>query len=115
MSELVEIAASFRGGLLDGRKSKNFCFMVCASLQGYLSAIGIDSDLTEGELYEKGQTFEHYWLTLSDGLILDPTADQFKTPFGKEMPPVYHGKKPKWYVIAHPPALSGVRMISKYG
>ena len=43
--------------------------------------------------------FNHYWLKLPDGRILDPTASQFKTPEGEEMPKMYLGEKPKWYKL----------------
>ena len=93
MHPIVTIAEGFREGMLGEEDSTNWCYMVAAPLQGYLSLLGFDCEITEGEVDEK----EHYWLTMADGLILDPTADQFPTPEGEVMPPIFYGQKPDWY------------------
>ena len=41
--------------------------------------------------------WDHVWLKLEDGRILDPTADQFTNMDGSAMPAVFLGKKPDWY------------------
>ena len=91
---LLTIVRGFRRGILAGRKSRDMCFAVCAPLQAYLSCcIGIETELIEGDF----ERCNHIWLQLPDGRIIDPTADQFKTPEGKRMPKVYIGPLPEWY------------------
>lgn len=91
--KLKKIVEEFRGGLLDHRPSGSMCFMVSSALAGYLSFSGYDCKLTKGYVGE----CEHFWLTLPDGIIIDPTADQFPQPTGDDMPKVYIGEKPDWY------------------
>ena len=86
---LIEIACEFRKGMLGGRPPTMMCFAISAPLQGYLSCLGLETELIKGELHNT----EHYWLKLSDGRILDVTADQFV----QNLPPIYLGKQPKHY------------------
>jgi hypothetical protein len=97
--ELIKITGQFTKGLLGKRKSNGMCFAVSAPLQGYLSACGLETELIEGEIKIGKDIHNHCWLKLPDGRILDPTANQFKTPDGKDMPITYLGKKPKWYKL----------------
>lgn len=90
--ELLRSVREFRRGILDGGTSDNMCFMVCVPLVGFLSAFGVEADLQEGEV----MGCHHYWLTLSDGRIIDPTADQF--PHIARLPAVYVGPQPDHYV-----------------
>lgn len=98
---LHRIVSGFRKGILGKRSSAAMCFAVCAPLQGYLSMLGYDAEMVEGKMRYKdvGINSEHYWLRLSDGRIIDPTADQFKAPDGSQMPAVYIGEKPEWYRV----------------
>jgi hypothetical protein len=86
-TKLRRIAHQFRKGLLGSRASRLNCFIVCAPLQGYLSACGIGTDIVEG-FPSGGDVSNHVWLRLSDGRVLDPTADQF----GPQYPPIYIGE-----------------------
>ncbi len=99
--KLVKIATDFRAGLLDGKGSASMCFVCCSALEGYLAFLGVQARLTRG-IVDIGEDWEaeHFWLTLPDGTILDPTADQFKQPGGQDMPPVFLGVKPAWYTEA---------------
>jgi hypothetical protein len=75
--ELIAIATDFRAGLLGSHPSTDMCFAVSAPLQGLLSALyGVQTELEEVDF---GDT-NHVWLRLSDGRILDATADQFGKP-----------------------------------
>lgn len=100
-SEIKEVTTKFVAGLLWKKKSRGMCFMVCAPLQGFLAACGVETKLISGEITfnEGGLThiWDHYWLRLPSGKILDPTANQFKAPNGKQMPAIFMGKKPRWY------------------
>lgn len=87
-SQLREAVAAFRAGILGGRPADGMCFAVCAPLQGYLEMFGIRTELVEVYFAE----CNHVWLQLTDGRIIDPTADQF----GLE--PVYVGPPPLVYV-----------------
>jgi hypothetical protein len=95
--DLLDCALEFRQGILENGSSPRMCFAVCAPLQGFLSAIyNFETELTEGAIGEH----QHYWLTLPDGQIIDPTADQFPNPTGEPMPEVFIGTRPDWYVEA---------------
>lgn len=92
---LREVAQEFAEGILDGRDSTAMCYAVSAPLEGFLSFFGYEVKLAKGFVQE----CEHYWLELSDGRIIDATADQFIGPTGKRMPKVYIGERPEWYQI----------------
>lgn len=86
--ELIKAVKGFVKGILCGAPTTDKCFMVCAPLQAYLSACGIESTLTEGEL---NGIFHHFWITLADGRIIDPTANQFG------LLNIYVRKQPSYY------------------
>lgn len=94
--ELRNTVTSFRSGILQGREPARMCYAVCAPLQGFLKALGVQTELMEGEV-ETDVLTNHYWLKLADGRIIDPTASQFTDPFGVRMPKVYIGPVPTWY------------------
>lgn len=75
--KIAQISKLFTKGILDGMTSVDKCFIVCAPLAAYLSIFGIECTLTEGEINHCEATLHHYWITLSNGKIIDPTADQF--------------------------------------
>jgi len=108
--DLLAFAAEFREGILDGRSSWMMCFAVSAPLATLLRLHGVDVELVEGDLGE----FNHVWLRLSDGRVLDPTADQFNDFGFPPLPPVYLGPPTG---IHPPPAAArrsaGVRMLRK--
>ena len=90
--DLIKFAAEFRSGIL-GRKKKslNMCFAICAPLGPLLSLNGVANKIVEGEIQRpSGFNSNHFWLTLEDGRVLDPTADQFAF-LGFDFPPVYLG------------------------
>ncbi len=87
--KLRRIVTEFRGGILNGRPSALMCFAVCFPLQGYLSAIGVETECMEMQMAE----VNHVVLKMADGRIIDPTADQF----GLE--PVYIGRMPIEYEL----------------
>lgn len=83
---LLRITRSFRRGILGKNSSDMMCAVVCYPLHSLLHLMG--EDLTCVEVLLK--TKNHVFLRLSDGRILDPTADQF------DGPPVYLGS-PQWF------------------
>lgn len=85
--QLVKYAADFRKGILGNHSSFMMCFAVSAPLATLLKVEGIEARLVEGDLGE----FNHFWIELSDGRVLDPTADQFNDYGFEQMPPVYLG------------------------
>jgi hypothetical protein len=96
-SQLKRVCKDFRDGILNGRPPNMFCFMVCAALQGYLAASGIETKLIEGEIDLSHELVaQHFWLERNDGAIIDPTSDQFAT---LKLPAVYMGIKPEFYRI----------------
>ena len=95
LKHLRRDALAFRCGILNGKPSASMCFAVCAPLQSLLGLQGIETELIEGAVGK----WEHFWLRLPDGRVLDPTADQFRAPGGKTMPNVYIGALPGWYRV----------------
>jgi hypothetical protein len=84
---IVKIARDFREGILDGGSPHLMCFAVSAPLAGLLRFYGVPADVVKSDL----GWIEHYWIRLSDGRALDPTADQFNGELGT-WPPVYLGE-----------------------
>ena len=82
-AELVDFATEFRTGILDGRASRDMCFVVSAPLASLLRLHGVEAELVESDIGESN----HFWIRLADGRVLDPTADQFD----ETLPPVYLG------------------------
>lgn len=88
-AELIQIASDFREGILDGRSSERMCAAVSWPIGAYLESIcGIETEAIEGDLGH----MNHVWLRLSDGRVLDATADQFNRLFPDlNLPSVYLG------------------------
>lgn len=63
----------------------------------YLKMCNVHTELIECEISQDGELYQHYYISLKDGRIIDPTASQFKDPTGAAMPPVYIGSLPDWY------------------
>lgn len=93
--ELVSFVQDFKSGILSGSPSNKMCFAICVPLQSYLSFLGIETELIKGDVIFPEETWEHFWLLLKDGRILDPSIDQFKQI--KNAPSIYIGKLPKCY------------------
>lgn len=95
--ELIAFAREFRDFMLEGRDSLRMCFMVCFPLEGLLNATDVGCRMIRGNI----EGWDHVWLELDDGRILDPTADQFPNLFPdageKPMPAVFLGARPSWY------------------
>ena len=91
-AELHAIVAGFRDGILDGQPSDRMCYAICSPLTTFLEISGYPVMLIRGSVGE----WDHYWMELADGRIIDHTADQFATP-SRPMPAVYIGPKPRWY------------------
>jgi hypothetical protein len=95
--EIIKLVTSFRKGVLGKKSPYMNCHIVSLPLQGYLSIIGINTNIEVGTINIKGFYGNHVWLKLEDGRIVDPTASQFNK-FGQDMPDVYLGEKPEWYL-----------------
>ncbi len=94
-SEILEFTQDFRKGILDGKPSDFMCLAVCAPLESLLTMYGVDVKLIYGYTFKGEYEIDHVWLELSDGRILDPTADQFD----KNYPMVYLGEKPDAWIV----------------
>lgn len=92
---MLHLVRQFRDGILDGEDPEQWCFMVSAPLEGFLSAMGIKCKLVKGQVH----TYSHFWIELEDKTIIDATASQFRRPNGREMPIVFIGNKPDWYQV----------------
>lgn len=101
--DLEGAARDFRSGILDcaryNGESRGMCFAISSALGSFLAVFyGIEAKLIEGSVGDSN----HFWLELPDGLILDPTADQFNGGEWPEMPSVYIGPKPAHYETNSP-------------
>ncbi len=76
-AEIISLVKEFTKGILDNKSTTDMCYMVCSPLASYLSMCGIECMLTEGNIIHCDNELHHFWITLSDGRIIDPTADQF--------------------------------------
>lgn len=85
--QLTRICRAFRQGMLGKGDSTARCAMVSWALQGYLSCLGIETQAVEGTV----GNWNHVWLVLDDGRVIDCTADQFNTAGEQTYPAVYIG------------------------
>lgn len=85
---LVEMCADFRNGILDGRPSRLMCLAVSEPLAGFLAFY---CGLHVKVIRRDEKRWNHAWIELPDGRVLDATADQFSTK-RRPLPPVYIGK-----------------------
>lgn len=96
-AELREFAWEFRTGILGEKGSpEGMCFAVSAPLAGLLSACGVEAELVESDLsaHPSSVWYEHVWIRLADGRVLDPTFDQFCS---EEPVPVYIGEPTEFH------------------
>lgn len=71
---LRDFCLEFRKGIIGRRKSKGMCAVVTWALQGYLSfALNLKTEVHESEV----GNWNHVYLVMEDGRVLDATADQF--------------------------------------
>lgn len=96
--QIIKAAQGFTRGLLGKKPTKDQCFKVCAPLHTYLKLCGIPCELTEGEIAYENHQWHHYWVTLSDGRIIDPTADQFIKPNGERLKNIWVEAEPFYYM-----------------
>ena len=92
--QLIKVVNQFTRGMINGKPTTQKCYLVCAPLYSYLRFIGVDVELIEGEVETDKLIHGHYWLQLSDGRIIDPTANQFE---GLQLPANYIGQLPSSY------------------
>lgn len=95
--ELIGFSMEFRKGILGSNGSPvGMCFAVSAPLVALLGVYGIDAELVESDLsaHPDSICYEHFWIRLADGRVLDPTFDQFCS---EEPIPVYLGKPTEFH------------------
>lgn len=71
--QLKKFVTKFREGILQGRSPDSMCFAVCWPLMGVLWGMGIHCDMLTFQFPHSN----HVILSVN-GIIIDPTADQFK-------------------------------------
>lgn len=93
-AEIIRVAKGFTKGLLGKKSTVDMCYVVCSPLVGYLSMLGVDCRLTDGHIEHCESELHHFWITLPDGRIIDPTADQFGllNVWVRKLPQNYHPK-----------------------
>lgn len=84
--ELIDFASEFRSGILGDDPSAMMCAAVSWPLAAFLRCHGVDCDTPTSIVQTDYGQCNHVWIRLSDGRVLDPTADQFGN-----YPPVYLG------------------------
>lgn len=80
--EMLAYAQAFRNGVLGGESSHRMCLVLSAPLQAALEVLGVRCALVQRE--------RHYFVSLEDDRVLDPSADQFAAPDEIALP-VYLG------------------------
>lgn len=95
--KLRQIAMAFTSCILETRGSADMCFAVCSPLATYLNFCRVQCELTEGVINHEGGKWHHYWVTLSDGRIIDPTANQFVKPSGERLKNIWVENLPDDY------------------
>jgi len=102
-AELVEIATEFRDGLIGKTTSGDgFCAVVSWPLAAYLRALhGLECECVESDLehHLDSPCYEHVWIKLPDGRVLDATYDQFCS---EEPVKVYLGKPTEFHATPSP-------------
>lgn len=100
--EFREILEDFVQGLLKRANVKHAgnCYTMSQILKPYVGGLfAINTLIVNAKVKQGRRKVNHYYLmNVKDGSIIDGTASQFKTPEGKQMPQVYIGKKPDWYL-----------------
>jgi hypothetical protein len=100
--ELIKTVTSFRSGILGRISPLKMCYAICGPLSTFLEIVGCKNELTEGTIilngHNKGITINHFWITFPDKRIIDPTSSQFNGFGNEDLPTVYFGEKPKWYI-----------------
>jgi hypothetical protein len=91
--QLLRIARAVRERITLGGPSNGYCAVVCVPLAAYLSRREVLAQDIHGAVGE----WQHTWISLGDGRILDPTADQFNRNAALRMPQVYLGAHPAHY------------------
>lgn len=107
--ELLKTITLFRREFLGRKKPDLMCMALSEALQKHLFNLGVETELICGEIeifYSndlKPETayINHWWLELPDKRIIDGTGSQFNKcmPSDKQIPRVYFGVKPDWYII----------------
>lgn len=100
--DLLTFAWEFRRGMLGEKGSpEGCCFMVSAPLAGLLNASGVPCDVVSSDLGDlpNSDWYEHYWIRLADGRVLDPTFDQFCS---EEPVPIYLGRPTEFHAPPTP-------------
>lgn len=115
-NELTEFVRDYTKEFLDDDPSDDCCFMIGIALQPLLEMMGINCRLVNGSfdvaeealdnmsderkqlIIEQDMTTNHYWIETSDGVVIDPTADQLNRIYGLPLLPLgFVGEKPSWY------------------
>lgn len=91
--ELRRIARIAREHITLGAHPQGYCIAICVPLATYLTRRGVIAMDVHGGVGD----WQHTWIALSDGRILDPTADQFNRPGAARMPAIYLGARPAHY------------------
>ncbi len=88
--DLKVTCREFRKGMIARMSSKGKCAMISWALQGFLSTVyKLNTKVYQGDV----GNWNHLWLVMPDGRVIDCTADQFNKK-GKraKYPQIYIGK-----------------------
>ena len=91
--ELLRLARLAREHITLGNRSQGYCTAICIPLATYLTKRGMEAQEVNGGVGD----WQHMWIALGDGRILDPTADQFNRAGTVRMPAIYLGPRPAHY------------------
>lgn len=104
--QLQKELTAFVAGLLKKAKCDHAgnCLTMSGLIRNYLAIVyrmeRMECMVTSTMVQQGKKKINHYYLLrVKDGIIIDCTASQFKFPDGKQMPLVYIGEKPNFYLF----------------
>ena len=95
--ELRDFAWDFRQGIMPNGSPEGMCYAISAPLVALLNCCGVKAELVETDLSKNQNSvfYEHFWIRLEDGRVLDPTFDQFCS---EEPVPIYIGEPTEFHL-----------------
>lgn len=101
--EIATYSTMFRRGLLQGSDSDRMCAALAGPLCAALLVLGEKARCMESVLVGDSHVSNHVFIELEDGLVLDPTADQFNGELaGAAFDEIYLGRPAVIHLGASP-------------
>ncbi len=96
--KILLLAETFTLATLSCENSQGKCFIISCPLSLHLENNGFQNNIYAGH-FKDNPLYAHFWLTLENEVIIDPTIRQFYD----DAPQIYIGKKPDDYTSLENP------------